>query len=106
MCSNQLSYLAILNLHRNVCCRGVRRFDGAHYADIGDCRQPISNKKSDLISVCLFAEQVDLILINYSCLLADVIDNHRITKQIYVNKKLKASINGITCTRILTMVSD
>ncbi|MFT6141953.1 MAG: hypothetical protein ACJAYB_000741 [Psychromonas sp.] len=54
----------------------------------------------------MFAEQVDLILINYSCLLADVIDNHRITKQIYVNKKLKASINGINCTRILMMVSN
>ncbi|MFT6925079.1 MAG: transcription elongation factor [Psychromonas sp.] len=39
--------------------------DGDHLcADIDDCRQLLFKKKSDFLSVCSFAKQVDLILIN------------------------------------------
>jgi hypothetical protein len=70
MCSNQLSYVAIYLNHLNSYCRGSRRFDGAHYADIDDCRQLLFKKKSDFLSVCSFAKQVDLILINNRAFLA------------------------------------
>jgi len=38
------------------------RFDGAHYADIDECRQLIFVKKSYFSLFCLFAKQVDFIL--------------------------------------------
>lgn len=66
MCSNQLSYVAIFYFNLNNRCRTVRRFDGAHYADISEPRQLFFNKKNVFLFFCLIANQVVFILCKHN----------------------------------------